>query len=230
MIECTDEFIYYSNSKLKRLKRCKKRSRVRRFFTFIVLLSVIIGLYIHINGAVYGLITDICADYAEARAVSSVNSAVALSLSDGEQYSDFITVEHNNSGDITFMSVNSQKVNSLSRSVTIAVEALLKSELEKGVPIPIMAFMGLKFASGFGREIRYSAITVSSVNCRFDGKFTSVGINQTLHSLYVTVVCKVNVEFLYKKAQTETVSEILICESVLVGKVPEIYLNGALFR
>ena len=233
MIECTDENIYYNVRKKancgKRKCRTQRRSKFKRFVFFLFLAVTVIGLYLHVNGPVYRLITDICADYAESCAISSVNSAVALSLSDKEQYSDFITVERNNAGDISFMSVNSHKINSVSRTVSLSAEALLKSALQDGVPIPIAAFTGFKFAAGYGKPVRYFAVNVVSVNCVFDGQFTSVGINQTLHSLYVIVTCSVDVEFLLKKERVECASEILISESVLVGKVPEVYLNGSLF-
>ena len=127
------------------------------------------------------------------------------------------------------MSSNAVKINSISRTVCDNTEKFLTKKLKEGIPVPVFAFTGIKLASGYGPAVRYDAITVVGVNSDFCGKFTSAGINQTLHSLYINVTCKVDIEFLYKKRSFDCSSSILVSEAVLIGKVPEVYLNGALF-
>jgi hypothetical protein len=80
-----------------------------------------------------------------------------------------------------------------------------------------------------GTAVNYRALSIVSVESNFTSTFQSVGINQTLHSIYVSVICNINVHFpLYVKNQS-TLTKILISEAVLVGKVPDVYLNGGLF-
>ena len=87
----------------------------------------------------------------------------------------------------------------------------------------------LGFLSGYGNTVNFKSITVSSVYSDFTSEFVSVGINQTKHSIWVSVKCKVSIFApLYMKEQ-EFSSSVMVCESVLVGKVPEIYLNGKIF-
>ena len=228
MIECTEERIYYKTFRVKNRKGRIKR--FKRFFTLIVILSIIIGGIFHINGAVFNLVSGICEDYTRANALSAIHNSVMTSLSDTITYSDLIRVEKNKDGDISLMSADSLKINSISRTVAINVEKILKEKLKEGIPVPIFAFTGIKLASGYGPTVKYDAITVASVNCGFDGKFEQMGINQTLHSLFVVVDCRVDIEFLYKKRTFDCTSEILISEAVLVGKVPEVYLSGTLFN
>lgn len=194
-----------------------------------IILCVGILIY-HVNGAVFTLVSGICEDYAYSASLSSINQAVITSLNEELKYSDLIRIEKNNDGDISLMSADALKINSISRAVAEKTEDLLKGKLADGIPVPLFAFTGIKLASGFGPSVNYYAITVVGVNCGFDGKFSSVGINQTLHSLYIKVNCKVDIEFLYKKQSFDCVSEVLVSEAVLIGKVPETYLKGALFR
>ena len=225
MIECTDEYIYYRTFGKRNRKR---RKSVKRFFIFVVLFSLIFLIFFHVNGAVFTLVSDICEDTANSFALSAINQAAIGSLNQ-VKYSDFIKTEKNNEGDITLMSADSVKINSISREITVATTEILAKKLEHGIPVPAFAFLGVKIASGYGPIVNYEAITVAGVDCRFDGKFSSVGVNQTLHSLFVKVICKIDIEFLYKKRVVECCSEVLISEAVLVGKVPDVYLNGALF-
>ncbi len=226
MIECTDEYIYYKTFKCKNRKSRKKR--FKRFFVFTVILVLTGYIFYHVNGAVFNLVSEICEDYSYSVALSSINEAVMDSLNDEIKYSDIIKIEKNSSGDISLISSDSLKINTISRQITEKSEKLLTEKLRDGIPVPVFAFTGIKLASGYGPAVQYDAITVVGVNCAFNGKFTSVGINQTLHSLYITVTCKVDIEFLNKKRSFDCSSDVLVSEAVLVGKVPEVYLNGSL--
>ncbi len=226
MIECTEENIYYTTFRIKN----RKRRKIKRFLVFTAIILCVGILIYHVNSAVFSLVSEICEDYAYSASLSSMNEAVMTSLNEELKYSDLIKIEKNNDGDISLMSADALKINSISRTVAGKTEEILKNKLANGIPVPLFAFTGIKLASGFGPNVDYYAITVVGVNCGFDGKFVSVGINQTLHSLYIKVDCKVDIEFLYKKRSFDCVSEVLISEAVLVGKVPETYLKGALFR
>ena len=80
--------------------------------------------------------------------------------------------------------------------------------------------------AGYGIKIDFKALYLSDVNCEFKSEFKSVGINQTLHSIYVVVVSRVNVEIPLSKKTVVCKTEVLIAESVLIGKVPEFYFNN----
>ena len=51
------------------------------------------------------------------------------------------------------------------------------------------------------------------------------GINQTIHRLYLEVVCKVSIVTPYDIIETEIKNQMLMGESVIVGNIPEMYLN-----
>ena len=228
MIECTGEKIYYKTFRVK--NRFNRKSKVKRFFVVLAVLIVLGGLFFYVNNGVFNLVADVCEDYSYSVALSSINKAVMTSVQDEVKYADIIHIEKNKNGDISLMSSDALKINTISRTVAENTEKFVKEKIKDGVPVPLFAFTGIKLASGLGPEIKYYAITVVGVNCKFDGKFTSVGINQTLHSLYLSVECKIDIEFLYRKKSMVCASDVLISEAVLVGSVPDVYLNGGLFR
>ena len=220
MIECTENYIWYKKRKKKPFKR---------FFSFILILLILITIILYYNLVILKQIFSICADYTYTYSTESVNSAVLISLDDNIKYSDLDIVEKNSGGDIVLMTTNSLKVNSINREVASATSSLLKHKLSKGIPVPLLAFTGVSFLSGYGSNVNLKIINSVSVLCTFSSRFTAVGINQTLHSIYLNVESVVNIKVPFNNHKEKCSSQILISETVLVGKVPDIYLKEGLF-
>lgn len=219
MIDCSNEYIYYK----------KKRFNKKKGLAFLFVILVFIFLLSFYNFIITPQLCDICNDYAYYLCVESVNDAVMVSLNNSTDYSELISIEKNNSGEIIMISSNSHKINLLSRNIEKLALERLKAELKKGVEIPFWAFSGIKILSGYGKQIQFNYLSISSVRCNFVSEFKSVGINQTLHSIYVSVESNVNLELPLSKRKIANETSVLIAETVLVGKIPEIYLNGNLF-
>lgn len=215
MIECTNERIYK-----------KKRGKKRKFFSFFIVLFFISIPLLYTRFCIAETIGEVCSDTCESYAYKSANAAIVSSLSSGINYSDVVKIEKNSAGDITLIGIDPLKANYIGQEVSLKTRVNLESELSRGVPVPWLAFSGIKMLSGYGGSVLFKAITVASVKCELNGKFRSVGINQTLHSVYAQVVCKTKIEIPFSKKTEESVTEVLIAESVIVGKVPEIYFGG----
>ena len=56
-------------------------------------------------------------------------------------------------------------------------------------------------------------------------EFESAGINQTIYRIYLELEAVVNVLTPYKTIRKEIVSQVLLVETVIVGGVPQTYLN-----
>ncbi len=220
MIECTNKNIWY--------KKRRKKSH-KRLFAFFLIFTVLIAISTYYKFVVCRRIYEISSDYVYKFCTESVNDAVLTSLSNNIKYSELITIEKNNSGEILLMSANSYKINYLSREIIDYTSKILDKKLSKGIPIPLLAFTGINLISAYGSLINFYAINVSSVICDFSSEFKSVGINQTLHSIYVNVICSVKIELPLSQNIKTCETSVLVSETVLVGKVPEIYLSGKLF-
>ncbi|MBO5714643.1 MAG: sporulation protein YunB, partial [Clostridia bacterium] len=145
------------------------------------------------------------------------------------EYNDIITVEKNDLGDIILLDFNSFQINKINNEIITKTSAIMSDKIENGIEIPLLAFSGLSFISGYGANVNYKSLSVSKIVGEYRSEFESSGINQTLHSVYIDVVCQVEVIFPLNKTMLETRVPVLLCQSVLVGKVPEVYLSGNLF-
>ena len=85
---------------------------------------------------------------------------------------------------------------------------------------------GIAIFNGRGPKIKLSASPVGIIGSSFDSTFTNVGINNTLHKIYLNVNARVDMTLPIKKQTINIEQQVLLCESVIVGKVPNVYLNS----
>lgn len=62
-------------------------------------------------------------------------------------------------------------------------------------------------------------------NCDFVSFFQSAGINQTLHKIYIDVYADVSIVTPIDQPTIQVKAEVLVCENLIVGKIPQTYLN-----
>ena len=71
--------------------------------------------------------------------------------------------------------------------------------------------------SGRGPGVKIRISSIGNIETNLNSEFTSQGINQTLHRIYVDINCKVKVLTPFK--------DILLAENVIVGNIPDTYYN-----
>lgn len=216
MIECYDKPLKYK----RRGKKLKKRR-----FLLVFLLIVILGLSAYYSFIITENVLDIVVDYCKAYATESVNKTVLNASFDDYRYEDLIVIEKNAQGEISLITSNANAINKINREIATKTSILLKEKLDAGIPVPLLAFSGIKLLSAYGEKVMIKTVSVTSVLCDFDSTFKSVGINQTLHSIYLDVEIVLNINLPLKKYTDTINSRVLLSETVIVGKVPEIYLN-----
>jgi sporulation protein YunB len=158
-------------------------------------------------------------------AIFSVNDAVLNSIS-LLNYDDLVVYEKDTTGQIALISINSTLSNKINRTVSDLSKNIIENELKDGVPIPVGIFTGIGFLSGKGKNVYLKVFNVQSVVCDFKSKFDDAGINQTLHSLYLDVEVQASLIYNGVDKVIRTNSEVLLAENLIVGKIPEFYLNS----
>lgn len=160
--------------------------------------------------------------------VISVNEAVSETL-ERIDYDSLVTVTHGSDGAVTGISANAQNVNLLAWTTASLSMANLSARSENGIKVPVGAFTGIEFLAGFGPKVTFKIISVSRVSCEFESAFSSAGVNQTRHSVYMDVEATVTVVMPSGSKEISSVTEVLVAESVIVGEVPDVFLQGDIF-
>ena len=212
---------------MKRYKRPKSKWKRRAWFLSIVLALVLTIVLLHVN------ITKVLISVAEAsmRSITTVavNDAVYYTLSDQIRYEELITVSRDSEGKITGITSNSFEINRIARDTAYMSQQNLTKMSEAGVNVPLGAFFGIEAWAGFGPSINIKIIPISNVECRFASTFAEAGVNQTKHSIYLDIVADISIIMPSGTRNFASLTEVLICESILVGKVPDTYLQADIF-
>ena len=193
----------------------------------ILLFLVALVVIVHVN--LTGVLKSIAEASMRSITTVAVNDAIYYTLSDGLRYEDLVNVERGEDGEIRSITSNSFQINRIARDTAYMSQQNLQRMSEGGIDVPLGAFFGIEAWAGFGPKINMQIIPISNVSCEFASEFVSEGINQTKHSIYLEVVADISIVMPSGTSNFASLTEVLICESVLVGRVPDSYFQADLF-
>jgi sporulation protein YunB len=150
---------------------------------------------------------------------------VVLDITKEFNYNDLVQIDKNTNGDITFISLNSPKSNYILNKIPQVAKSSLDKKLSNGVKIPALTLLGIDFLSGYGKKISINIASTQKIDVRYNSQFIQKGINQTLHRVYLDVDVYTDYVFILKNESRKTNNQVLLCESVIIGKIPDVYFN-----
>lgn len=160
--------------------------------------------------------------YANNIANDVVNDAVSEVFSQNG-YSALTDTKTSYSGGIKALETDTVKVNRLKSEITRLIQDKIKTCQSETVSIPLGSAANIYFLAGLGPKIPIRIYPVSVVNTDFNDEFTSAGINQVYHKIYLDV--SIEMSFIgFAFAENETVkTSALLSETIIVGDTPQYY-------
>lgn len=204
------------------------RRKVKLIIVFAIIFVLIFAFVQHYLKTTRPLILKTAEATITATTTLAVNQAVLDVMSSNINYQDLVSIEKNDSGDIVLMECNSQLINNLAQQTAISVQSSINELGEVGVEIAIGTLTGLPLLTGKGGSVSISVQPVGEVVCTFVSNFTSAGINQTLHQIYLTVDSDITILLPTMQKVVESSVPVLVAESIIIGKVPDVYLQGTI--
>lgn len=202
----------------------RKYNLKRKLFAFFIIMNIILILYTKFISE--PIIYRSVSASLSSTATNSINMAVADAMNQNASFSNLILVTKNQNNEIQSIKADTVKVNVLSRLVTKLVLTNLLENIKFPVKVALGEFSGIALLSGKGPEILVKIKPYGEVFCDFSSSFDSAGVNQTYHKLYLNVLVKMNVIFPFKKLVVDSSSKILVDETMIIGKIPDVYLNS----
>lgn len=207
-----------------RKKKISTKKKLIIVFTIILLIIISILLYLHY------VVNPIIIDASEAKVrsltQSAVESAVYDVIKDEYLYSDLIEIIKDSNNDIQMISANAYKINLLSKEILNSAQNNLTTLGEQGIEIGIGTFTGITLFTDKGPKVSIKLSPIGTIYTRFHSEFTSAGINQTNHSIYLYVQTDVSLILPTDTKVISTTTEVLLTESIIQGKIPDTYLNS----
>ena len=202
------------------------RSGRRRAVPALLLFLFLLLLFLACSAAyLRSVSTDIAVSDAGDLVSVRINNAIAQLMREGDYNGDyFVSFEKGQSGEVTAISCNMSRINALSAQILDRVVNATENYTTV-VRIPLGNLTGISLLMGRGPKIPVEIITLTSSRVGFSNSIVTAGINQTRHQIMLHVTVDIDVLVPWGSESTQVDTEILIADTVIVGRVPETYMN-----
>ncbi len=162
---------------------------------------------------------------AEQSAVRAIQDAVNEKVAKSVEYKDLIFIRTDNRGRVVLMQANTIKINSLAADTVLDIQKSLSKLEGKVIPIPVGQVLKSQLLAAYGPKIKVTLVPIGTVKVKVVDDFQQAGINQTRHRLYLNIYGKVKIIIPLTSDYVEVASQVPIAETIIVGEVPQTYLN-----
>ena len=154
------------------------------------------------------------------------NDAIAKQIAAGDiQYDRIVYFEKDLEGRITALKTNMSEVNRLKTDILNIINDEILALDTSDIGIPVGSLFLPELLSGKGPAIPVHILSIRNSDASFSSHFSQAGINQTLHQLIMEVSVDVAVLVLGQTSSFTVTSEVVVAETVIVGEVPQTYLQ-----
>lgn len=194
-------------------------------FSLIFIASVFIGSFIYIDKTLRPTITVLAETKALELANRSINKSVADTVKGRIKYEDLMNVQLDSNGNISMIQANTVMMNQIASDLALEIQDELKKVKNTSAYIPIGTALGSPILAKYGPKLKVSIEPIGTVSVDFKTEFESSGINQIRHRIYLQAKTQVKVVIPLMTDTKEVKAQIPICETIIVGDVPQSYVN-----
>ncbi|MBQ3502545.1 MAG: sporulation protein YunB [Clostridia bacterium] len=205
-------------------KRTRKRL-IKPLILLVVFFCIAIWYYMIV---LVPIIKTYCTAKINSITEQAINVAVSNVINTTINYDNIMTINYNQTGEINYITANQYMINTITREIIKDANERIKMLDDDYMQIPLGTLTGIAIFSGRGTRVKLSASPVAIIGSSFDSTFVNVGINNTLHKIYLTINARVEMNLPIKKQSINVNQQVLLCESVIVGKVPNMYFNNGM--
>ena len=199
---------------------------VRRALRGLLLAALILSAFlIAMEQNLSQTLLDMAFAEAYSMAVETLNRAVKDVTADGVGYDELIETRLDQQGRVAMIRANTMRMNELAARTALMAEKELNSFENQFVEIPLGAALGIRFLSGFGPRITVQILPVGAVHTSFDTELATAGINQTRHQIFLKLRATVSLIIPTGSQLVEVESTMPIAESIIVGEVPQSFVD-----
>ncbi|MCI8732889.1 MAG: sporulation protein YunB [Clostridia bacterium] len=210
---------------MSRISKDMRPKFLRVIIAILIFIAIFIFCTVYFRKNIVPTVMDSSIAQVRAITTNAINLAATTVINGGLTYDELFEVKKDNNGKITMIQANSPRINTIAREIANLAQANLDALGTQEISISVGTFTGLALLTGFGPDVTIKIVPIGTANCDFVSYFQSAGINQTLHKIYIDVYADVNIITPIDEPTVQVKAEILVCENVIVGEVPEFYLN-----
>lgn len=200
---------------------------IRSVFRFLLILCVVCSAAFFMLRERY---QDVIHDLARTQVMNTTsdltNDAIAKQMADGViQYDRIVYFEKDLEGRITALKTNMSEINRLKTDILNIINDEILALDTSDIGIPLGSLILPELLSGKGPAVPLHILSIRNSDAVFSSAFSQAGINQTLHQITMEVSVDVAVLVLARTENFTVNSEVVVAETVIVGDVPQTYLQ-----
>lgn len=201
--------------------------RLRRFLGLLVfLLALALSGFVLFRGKYRPVIRSLAETQVKNATSDLTNDAIAKQIAAGNiAYDRIVYFEKDLNGRITALKTNIGEINRLKTDILNIINDEILALDTSDIGIPLGSLLLPEFFSGKGPVIPVRILSIRNSDAVFASDFSQAGINQTLHRLNMQVSIDVAVLVLGQASSFTVTSEVVVAETVIVGEVPDTFLQ-----
>ena len=193
---------------------------------FLLLLVIALSLLIIFRIRYHDAIRELSESQVRNATSDLINDAIDRQIESGNiRYDRIVYFEKDLNGRITALKTNMAEVNRLKTDILNLINDEILALDTANITIPIGSLVLPEFFSGQGIGIPIQILSIRNSDGSFKSYFSEAGINQTLQQLTMDVSVDVSVLVLGKTESFTVSSQVVVAETVIVGQVPNTYLQ-----
>lgn len=202
-------------------KNYHKMRKIIKILTVLIIAYLVADIMIK---AIEPIIDKQCISTARAIATNISNEQATKVMAD-YKYEDLMNITVDDSGNIKMISANVITVNKIISDIPILIQKELDKSENNKFYIKLGSFTGSKILSGRGPDIEIKISSIGDIQTDLRSEFSSAGINQTIHRIYLEVKCNVVILTPFDSIEEQIINQVLLAEGVIVGNIPDAYYN-----
>jgi sporulation protein YunB len=152
-----------------------------------------------------------------------LNDAVRKTITDAD-YANLVNIQRDDAGDIQLVTVNAKEINNIQNIAAAYAQQKLGNLEKTGVSVNIGTAVSV-LTTGLGPDIRVAVQPRGAVAATYYTRFETGGVNQTRHKIYIHLIADIRILVGLNARDIEVANDILVCETIIVGKVPQSYID-----
>lgn len=204
----------------------QRRACVRSLVFFLLAAALLLFLLLRTDRAVRPNLEAVCASETKRYATQVLADSVGEVLSRHPyQYSDFATLLYDDSGNVTAVETMTEQVNQLQSAMLQSVQEHLTRCRDAELTVSLGTATGVWLFAGKGPQISVRLMPIGTASVKLVSELASAGINQTCHTIRAEVTAEMQAAIPFSRTTAEVTYTCLLSETVIVGTVPESYLE-----
>lgn len=186
---------------------------------------VLLGGFLLFSLTIAPAVLDIAGATLSYLAVRAMNNSIR-DVQNEMRVQSLISVLSDETGGVAMVQADTLAMSDMATRTALLSQHRLNALASQGVELPVGTVMGGPVFSGKGPPLYVEALCVGTVGADFTSEIRSAGINQTLLTIYLRLTASMRVMVGGASRLIEVTTEIPVSETLIVGNVPDTYLQS----